>query len=142
MNDLILRAVDEQQTLSIGKKISNVLSPGSIVSLRGPLGAGKTVLAKGIAISLHVEEPITSPSYTLIQEYSGTCPLYHMDLYRIEGVDDFEMLGAEEMLYGEGITLIEWSEKIEDILPKDTITVIIAIEPNQDRIITIKGLSL
>ncbi len=130
------------KTLEIGKTIGSLLHKGDVVSLRGPLGSGKTVLAKGIALALNIEEPITSPTYTLIQEYQGNLRLYHMDLYRIDSLEDFEMLGAEEMLYGEGVTLIEWSEIIEDILPENTIRITISIDKNQQRIISIQGLSI
>ena len=130
------------KTLEIGKTIGSLLRKGDVVSLRGPLGAGKTILAKGIALALNIEEPITSPTYTLIQEYQGNLTLYHMDLLRIDSLEDFEMLGAEEMLYGEGGTLIEWSEIIEDILPENTIRITISIDKNQQRIISVQGLSI
>ena len=77
-----------------------------------------------------------------MQEYEGTLPLYHMDLYRIGGTDEFEMIGGEEMLYGKGVTLIEWSEKIEDMLPDGTIFVDISIIPDTKRQITIEGIEL
>lgn len=130
------------KTLEIGKTIGGLLRKGDIVSLRGPLGAGKTIIAKGIALALNIEEPVTSPTYTLIQEYHGNLTLYHMDLYRIDSIEDFEMLGAEEMLYGEGITLIEWSEVVEDLLPENTIRITISIEKNQQRTISVWGLTI
>lgn len=127
-------------TLAFGKELGSKLTSGSVVSLRGSLGAGKTVIAKGIAQYLGIKEAIVSPTFTIIQEYDGSLPLYHMDLYRLSGCEEFEMMGGEEMLYGEGITLIEWSEKIEEMLPEDTIYIDLVIEENQDRIITVKGL--
>lgn len=126
-----------EETIEIGKKIGKMCKSGTVISLRGSLGAGKTVIAKGIAKALNIDEAIVSPTFTIIQEYKGTLPLYHMDLYRISGCDEFEMLGGEEMLYGNGVTLIEWSEKIEEMLPEDTIFIDIAIEKNLDRIITL-----
>ncbi|MCF7933666.1 MAG: tRNA (adenosine(37)-N6)-threonylcarbamoyltransferase complex ATPase subunit type 1 TsaE [Spirochaetia bacterium] len=130
----------EEQTLQIGQEIGTRLKAGAIVSLKGPLGAGKTVIAKGIALALGITEPVTSPTYTLISEYQGRVPLYHMDLYRIDSIDDFEMIGAEELLYGDGISLIEWSEKIDELLPDDCIRIIITIGERSERMITVKGL--
>lgn len=131
-----------QETLDLGFRIGKACIPGTIVSLRGSLGAGKTVLAKGIAKALDISEAIVSPTFTLMQEYEGTLPLYHMDLYSIGGTDEFEMIGGEEMLYGKGVTLIEWSEKIEDMLPDGTIFVDISIMPDTKRQITIEGIEL
>lgn len=96
---------------------------GDILALQGTLAAGKTTLTKGIARGLGVEEPVTSPTFTLISEYEGRLHVYHMDVYRLDTTDDFAAIGAEELLYGEGVSIIEWSEKIADILPEDVITV-------------------
>ena len=128
-----------EETIEIGKKIGAMCKSGTVISLRGSLGAGKTVIAKGIAQYLNIEEAIVSPTFTIIQEYKGSLPLYHMDLYRISGCDEFEMLGGEEMLYGNGITLIEWSEKIEEMLPENTIYIDITILEILDRVINIKN---
>jgi len=131
-----------QETSDLGFRIGKACTAGSVVSLRGSLGAGKTVLAKGIAKALNITEAIVSPTFTLMQEYEGTLKLYHMDLYRISGTDEFEMIGGEEMLYGNGVTLIEWSEKITDMLPDGTIFVDISIRPDMKREITIKGIEV
>ncbi len=132
----------EQETKELGKKIGKNLSSGALISLRGPLGAGKTVIAKGIAQALGIDEAIVSPTFTIIQEYDGDLELHHLDLYRIDGVEEFEGVGGEELLYTEGVTLIEWSEKIEEILPAHTIYITLSIQENQDRIIAIEGLNL
>ncbi|AEC02156.1 tRNA (adenosine(37)-N6)-threonylcarbamoyltransferase complex ATPase subunit type 1 TsaE [Parasphaerochaeta coccoides] len=133
---------DAQETEAIGMQLGQHLRAGSVVSLRGNLGAGKTVIAKGIARSLGITEAIVSPTFTLIQEYEGTLPLYHMDLYRIGDSGEFEMFGGDEMLYGTGVTLVEWSEIIQDMLPDDTIYVSIVINPDQSRTLTIEGIRL
>nr|WP_321307859.1 tRNA (adenosine(37)-N6)-threonylcarbamoyltransferase complex ATPase subunit type 1 TsaE [uncultured Sphaerochaeta sp.] len=132
----------EEETRNLGKSIAKQCKPGTVISLRGSLGSGKTVFAKGLAEGLGIGESIVSPTFTLIQEYEGSLPLYHMDLYRIEGIEEFEMIGGEELLYGKGVTLIEWSEKIEELLPDSTIFVHIRIMPNQERIITLEGVQL
>ncbi|MBK5200865.1 MAG: tRNA (adenosine(37)-N6)-threonylcarbamoyltransferase complex ATPase subunit type 1 TsaE [Spirochaetaceae bacterium] len=129
-----------QETLNFGKELGPKLKSGSVISLRGSLGSGKTIIAKGIAEYLNINEAIVSPTFTILQEYEGDKSLYHMDLYRISGCDEFELMGGEEMLYGDGITLIEWSEKIDEMLPEDTIYIDLTIEENQDRIINVKGL--
>jgi tRNA threonylcarbamoyladenosine biosynthesis protein TsaE len=129
----------EEETVGIGRRLGSVARKGTVISLRGSLGAGKTVLARGIAQALGINEAIVSPTFTLIQEYEGSLKLYHMDLYRLSGPDEFEMIGGEEMLYGNGVVLIEWSEKIQEMLPDSTIYVDISIMPNQERAITIKG---
>lgn len=105
--------------------------------MQGTLAAGKTTITKGIAKSLGVSENITSPTFTLISEYEGTIPLYHMDVYRLDSTEDFINLGVEEMLYGDGVCIIEWSEKIMEELPKDTIIIHLKAEEDGSREITI-----
>lgn len=131
-----------EETFELGVKIGKILKPGNIISLQGNLGAGKTVIAKGIGSALEVKEDITSPTYTIICEYNGTLPFYHMDLYRISDYDEFEMLGVDHMLFGKGVTLIEWSERIEDELPDDVITISINANSDNSREIKIEGLNL
>ena len=98
--------------------------------MQGTLAAGKTTITKGIAQALDISEEITSPTFCLISEYSGKMPLYHMDVYRLDGTEDFINLGVDDMLYGDGVCIIEWSEKIMDELPKNTI--ILRILPQDD----------
>ncbi len=131
-----------EETINTGKKIGAKLQPGDIVCMEGDLGAGKTSLTKGIALALHIPDEITSPTYTLISEYYGTCPLYHMDLYRIDSIDEFEMLGAEDLLFGNGISVIEWSERIEDYLPEDKKIIRITIMSDLNRKIEVEGIDI
>ncbi|MCL1814972.1 MAG: tRNA (adenosine(37)-N6)-threonylcarbamoyltransferase complex ATPase subunit type 1 TsaE [Treponema sp.] len=118
-------SLSPEDTVQLGKKIGHLLKPGSIVAIRGRLGSGKTVLARGIAQSLGITEMVTSPSYTIISEYEGTIPLYHMDAYRLSGDQDFRLTGAEELLYGRGVSVVEWPERIN--LPPSDVTVEIEI---------------
>ena len=129
-------------TEKLAEDIAAVVKKGSVISLRGTLGAGKTVFAKGFARALGIEEAIVSPTFTLIQEYEGNRKLYHMDLYRLSGEDEFDAMGAEDYLYSDGVTLIEWSEKIESLLPDDTIYINISINEDLSRTIEIEGIEL
>ena len=128
-----------EETEAFGYEIGRKLAKGSVISLRGSLGAGKTVFAKGVARALGIEEAIVSPTFTLVQEYDGTMRMYHLDLYRLSGEDEFESMGGEEFLYPDGVSLIEWSEKIGSMLPDDTIYVYITINPDQTRTIDVEG---
>jgi tRNA threonylcarbamoyladenosine biosynthesis protein TsaE len=123
----------------VGVRLAAVLKEGSVVALRGKLGAGKTCLAGGIARGLGVEEAVTSPTYTIVSEYRGRLPFYHIDAYRLGGDDDFSALGGEEYLYGRGVSVVEWSEKIPGALPGDTIFVEISIGDDGKREITLEG---
>lgn len=126
-----------EETIELGKKIGNHLRKGDVIAMQGTLAAGKTTITKGIAQSLDISETITSPTFCLISEYEGKMPLYHMDVYRLDNEEDFANLGTEDMIYGNGVSIIEWSEKIMNELPKKTI--ILKIEPQEDgsRIITL-----
>lgn len=129
----------EDDMVALGYSIGSVLKAGAVISLRGSLGAGKTVFAKGVARSLGITEAIVSPTFTLVQEYEGRLPMYHMDLYRINSEDDFQMIGGEDLLYSDGVCLVEWSEIINDLLPKGTLFVEIAVNANQSRTVRLKG---
>ena len=118
-----------EETQELGKRLGSFLKKGDVIALQGPLAAGKTTLTKGIALSLGVKDTITSPTFCLISEYEGKIPLYHFDVYRLQGADDFANLGAEDMIYGDGVCLIEWSEKIMEELPKKTIIVKLSVNP-------------
>lgn len=128
-----------EETVELGKKIGSFLKKGDIIAMQGTLGAGKTTITRGIAQALGINETITSPTFCLISEYEGKMPLYHMDVYRLDGAEDFANLGTEDMLYGEGVSIIEWSEKIMEELPHKTI--ILKLEPHDDgaRTITIEN---
>jgi tRNA threonylcarbamoyladenosine biosynthesis protein TsaE len=125
--------------MALGERLAGLLAPGSVVALKGPLGAGKTCLAKGIARGLGIKEEITSPTYTIVSEYQGSCPFYHIDAYRLSGDDDFNALGGEEFIYGGGISVVEWSDRIPASIPAGAVFVDIAIENGGERNISITG---
>jgi len=114
-----------EQTLEMGRLIGAILERGDVVALIGELGSGKTCFTQGLAKGLGVEEnvPVVSPTFTLINEYPGKIPLIHLDVYRLSGPRDLEDMGYEEYFEGGGIIVIEWAEKIRDILPAKTLFV-------------------
>ena len=128
--------------MAIGETIARSLTKGSVVALRGGLGTGKTCLTKGIARFLGIREEVTSPTYTIISEYCSAddLPFYHIDAYRLMGDDDFEALGGEEYLYGEGIAVIEWSERLTRSIPQAAILVEISLLAGDRRRIDIEGI--
>lgn len=127
----------EQDMEALGRKMGSEFKGGEVISLRGSLGAGKTVFARGVARSLNIEEAIVSPTFTLLQQYNGKLTIYHMDLYRISSEEDFMMIGGEDLLYSNGVCLIEWSEVISELLPKNTIYIQITVNEDQSRTVEI-----
>lgn len=138
----ILISNSAEETIELGKKIGASIKAGDIIALKGNLAAGKTTITKGIALSLGIKEDITSPTYTLVSEYYGTIPLYHMDMYRIESLEEFEMLGIDHLLFGSGLSVIEWSERIEEYLPDEHIKIDIQRQEDGRREIEIEGLDI
>ena len=120
-----LFSLSEQETIEIGRTIGRGLRGGELVLLEGELGLGKTVLAKGIAVGLGVDrDEVTSPSYTLVQEYEGgRVPLFHLDLYRLETVEDLGSIGLEEILAGGGVVLVEWGERLPAYLRRGAVRI-------------------
>ncbi|MDE6407214.1 MAG: tRNA (adenosine(37)-N6)-threonylcarbamoyltransferase complex ATPase subunit type 1 TsaE [Anaeroplasmataceae bacterium] len=106
-----------EETIELGKKIGALLSISDVILLTGDLSAGKTTLTKGIGLGLGVNKIINSPTFTIVKEYKGKCPLYHLDLYRLDGLNnDFDL---EEYIEGDGVCVIEWPYQVEEILPKE-----------------------
>ena len=128
-----------EDTLKAGRNLGTRLKAGDVVALTGTLGAGKTVFVQGVAEALEIREPVTSPTFTLISEYDGRMPLYHMDLYRLGSPEEFAWLGVEEMLNGQGVSMVEWSERADEELPDRTIHVKIGIREDNGRDISITG---
>lgn len=113
------------ETVALGARLGRLLDEGAFVALFGDLGAGKTQFAKGVAEGLEVDPgtPVTSPTYTILNVYQGRLPLYHFDLYRLQGAEEAESLGFEEYFYGTGVCIVEWSERLEGELPDNVISV-------------------
>jgi tRNA threonylcarbamoyladenosine biosynthesis protein TsaE len=123
-----------EQTECFGIRLGELAQPGDIYTLTGPLGAGKTTLTQGIGHGLGVpkERYITSPTFSLLHEYPGRIPLYHMDLYRISSEELYE-LGFEDYLYGEGLTVIEWPDRLESLMPEDRLEIILDFSSESSR---------
>ena len=121
-----------QETFELGRKLGIQAARGDVFCLLGDLGVGKTVLTQGFAEGLGINEPISSPTFTIVQEYEeGRLPFYHFDVYRIGDVEEMEEIGFDDYIYGEGVCLVEWADKISDILPDDY--VVIRIEKNLEK---------
>lgn len=119
-------------TWEFGRELGEKAGPGTIVCLNGDLGVGKTVFTQGFAAGLGITEPVNSPTFTIVQQYdSGRLPLYHFDVYRIEEPEEMEEIGYDDCFYGDGVCLIEWPEKISEILPPHAVWV--TIEKDLDR---------
>ena len=124
VNAMIKESNSAEDTFLFAEQIGEKARPGQIYALDGDLGAGKTVFCQGFASGLEVRELVNSPTFTIVQEYTtGKLPLYHFDVYRIEEPEELEEIGYEEYFYGEGICLIEWADRIRELLPEQTIQV-------------------
>ena len=132
-----IKTKNTEETMNIAKKIMTKKFPNMVICLDGDLGSGKTVFTKGIAKSLNITAPITSPTFTIIKEYpEGLLPLYHMDVYRLEGITDG--LGIEEYYTKNGIVVIEWSETIKEDLPNERLDIVIKMGIDDERTLIIK----
>ncbi|MBP1965162.1 tRNA (adenosine(37)-N6)-threonylcarbamoyltransferase complex ATPase subunit type 1 TsaE [Paenibacillus aceris] len=124
----------EDDTDQLGKWLAAFLRPGAVLTLDGDLGAGKTRFSQGFAKAMGIKETVNSPTFTIIKEYEGAkLPFYHMDMYRISQ-EEADELGLEDYFYGAGVTLIEWSSLIEDLLPQERLSITIALQGDQTRV--------
>ena len=131
-----------QETIQIGKKFAKDLGVGDVVCLEGDLGAGKTHFVKGVSEHFGIdEEKVNSPTFTLINEYSGEIPVYHFDCYRLKSVNEALEIGIEEYLYGDGVSIIEWPSKIKELIPDDAIQIEIKHSGTSERSILISDRS-
>ena len=128
-----------EQTEQVGAALAAQLTPGTIIAYRGDLGAGKTAFTRGLAKGLEAAEPVTSPTYTIVNEYlSGRMPLFHFDMYRLRSADDLFDIGWDDYLERGGVCAVEWSENVEEAM-EDPITVTIEKLGETDRRITVTG---
>lgn len=120
------------ETLALGEGLGQLLQQGMVLSLDGDLGAGKTHFTKGIAAGLGIEDYITSPSFTIVNEYEGRLKLFHFDVYRIDDLGEMYEIGFDEYLYGEGVCVVEWGSMVRELLPKHTVNISIKRQDNDD----------
>jgi tRNA threonylcarbamoyladenosine biosynthesis protein TsaE len=111
-----IKSYSEEDTINAGEKLGKLLQKGDIIGLYGELGSGKTAFTKGIAKALEIEEYVTSPTFTVVNEYYGRFPMYHFDAYRIESTDEMLNTGMEDYLDGSGIVVVEWADMVEELL--------------------------
>lgn len=116
---MVIETFDPKETYDLGVKMGEQAQAGQVICLNGDLGVGKTVFTQGFAAGLGITEPVNSPTFTIVQQYEdGRLPLYHFDVYRIGDISEMDEIGYEDCFYGQGVTLIEWSELIGEILPE------------------------
>ncbi|MEW6423499.1 MAG: tRNA (adenosine(37)-N6)-threonylcarbamoyltransferase complex ATPase subunit type 1 TsaE [Bacillota bacterium] len=120
---VVLKTSSAEETFLLGERLGALMEPGDVLCVSGELGAGKTVLAKGLARGLGITAAVTSPTFTLINEYAGRLPFYHLDAYRLSNPAELADLGCEEYFYGAGVTLVEWAERVAEILPPERLDV-------------------
>ena len=144
--ETVYESYGPEDTFALGEELGREGVPGQFCTLTGDLGGGKTVLTQGIAKGLGIEEPVNSPTFTIVQVYeSGRIPLYHLDVYRIGDPSEMEEIGCEEYFYGEGLCIVEWADLIEELLPEQRTEIMIEkdLEKGFDyRRITIKEVGL
>jgi len=125
-----------EETVDLGERLGKMLGPGDVIALFGDLGAGKTTLTKGIAVGMGLEADIHSPTFTLIHEHPGRVQLYHVDLYRLSHEEEIETLGLEEYIYSDGVTVIEWADRMKSLLPKDRMDITLLMRGETERELT------
>ncbi|MFB4168665.1 tRNA (adenosine(37)-N6)-threonylcarbamoyltransferase complex ATPase subunit type 1 TsaE [Virgibacillus sp. JSM 102003] len=128
-----LKANSVEETGKIAEKLALFLKPGDVVTLEGDLGTGKTTFTKGIANGLGIKQNVNSPTYTIVKEYEGELPLYHMDVYRLENTD--EDIGFDEYFNGNGISIVEWAHFIEEFLPEERLNIKISYIDDRSRLL-------
>lgn len=140
MIEIIVNSLSVDDTHRLAGRLAHIVQPGDVLALQGDLGAGKTTFTQGFAKALGVQDYVNSPTFTLIKEYSGRLPLYHMDLYRLQREEEAWELGLDEYFHGDGVCVVEWPERLGEDLPEEAIRLIIEHGAASQRRITIRGL--
>jgi tRNA threonylcarbamoyladenosine biosynthesis protein TsaE len=139
MNRLELTTHRPEETQELGKRLGKIARPGDVILLVGKLGAGKTCLTQGIAWGLSIDEYAASPSFVLVRELYGRLPLYHVDFYRLEKLEEITELGLDEYFYGRGVTVVEWAEKALALLPPENLLIEMEYLSDNERHLRLKA---
>ncbi len=137
---MIVRTNSEEETEALGERLAKCLRAGAVVALYGDLGAGKTAFVRGMARGLDIRESVSSPTFTIVNEYPGDPALFHFDMYRLKNADELYGIGWEDYLDRNGICVTEWSERIEEALPEDAVRVTIERLGDSERSIRVEGM--
>jgi tRNA threonylcarbamoyladenosine biosynthesis protein TsaE len=131
-----------EETVKIGSRLGRLLSRGDVVALKGDLGSGKTTLVKGMAHGAGVKDAkhVNSPSFVILKEYSGKIPIYHFDVYRLDDPSSMDTVGYKEFFYGEGASVIEWADKIEELLPEERMDIEMTVSGASERELNVTAL--
>ena len=140
-NKLTFKSAGVDETTRFGERLGMLLSPGDIIALNGELGAGKTTLVKGIVRGLGVTDmrAVKSPTFALVHKYEGRIPIYHFDAYRLEDGEEMLNIGSDEMIYGDGVALVEWANKVLECLPEEYLKITLIAVSENERSIEISG---
>jgi tRNA threonylcarbamoyladenosine biosynthesis protein TsaE len=138
MTTLAARTRSSAETLALAARVGTILRPGDVVALSGDLGAGKTVFAKGIARALGITEEVVSPTFTLVREYEGSMPLVHVDVYRLDHLQELHDLGFDELVGGRAVMVVEWGDRVGALLPAERLNVVLTAgnDDDDDRLVT------
>lgn len=139
--ELLFKSASVDETMRFGKKLGMVLSSGDVIALVGELGAGKTTMVKGIVQGLGVTDKrvVKSPTFSLVHIYKGRVPIYHFDAYRLEDIQEMLNIGSDEMIYGNGVAIVEWADKVSGCLPKEYLKITLTAVSENERNIEIRG---
>ena len=133
------RTSSPDETRELGRALGVLLEPGDLVALTGELGSGKTVMIQGIARGLGFDGYVSSPSFVIVNEYGGRAPIYHVDLYRIEGAESLHDIGYRELFFGDGVVLVEWADRAPELLPAERLEVRIEMTGRDGRVLAIEA---
>lgn len=137
MTTLAVRTRSSSETFSLAARVGTILRAGDVVALSGDLGAGKTVFAKGIARALGVQEEVVSPTFTLVREYEGAVPLVHVDVYRLDHLQELHDVGFDELVGGRSVMVVEWGDRVSALLPVERLDVLLTSgDDDDDRVVT------
>ncbi len=136
---MVIDTHSEAETVSAGEALGGELTPGDVLAFYGDLGAGKTAFIRGVARGLGITSRVSSPTFTIVNEYPGPVPLFHFDMYRLASSDELFEIGWEDYLARGGVCCVEWTENVEDAMPEDAVSVVIEKTGENSRKITVTG---